>query len=117
MECRKTGTDVHGKNWNMLMNTQCSQCILCGIDCVNRHIHSQIPQSNLAIPTARYQLSHSASLHVYVRNPLLMFSPHFNHSNGGLQALIEYSNRAVSESSNENIARNLVRSQRRDART
>ncbi len=101
----------------MLMDAQCSQCILCGIDCLNRRIHPQIPQPDFAIAAARYQLSHSTSLHVYFRNPLLMFSPHFNHGNGGLQALIEYTNCAVSKSGNEDIARNLIGRQRRDAGT
>ena len=54
---------------------------------------------------------------MYVRNPLLMFSPHFNHSSGGFQALIEYANCAVSKSGDEDIARDLVGRQRGDAGT
>lgn len=107
------GVHIHGKNRGVLMNTQGAQRVLGRLNIVDRLIHSQIPQPDFSVAATRQKLSHPTSLHMDVRNPLLMFSPHLDHGCSRLQALVEYADGTVTETSNEYVACHLIGSQRR----
>lgn len=71
-------------------------------------IHPEVPESDLPVSTAGDQLSKAAALHVDISDPLLVIAPNFHHCRGGLESLIEHSNRAVAESCDEDVAGHLV---------
>ena len=98
------------------MYAQCPQCALGGLHAINRLIHSEIPESDFAITAGRDQLSHAASLHVDVRDPLLMVAPCLYHRSGGFQSLVVDSNSAVAEPSNKYVPGYLIGRQRCNAR-
>lgn len=82
---------------------------------MDRIIHSEIPQSNLTVPASRDQLSQATTLHVDVGYPLLVLTPDLDHGCRRLEALVENTDRPISESCNEDVSGNLIRRQRSDA--
>lgn len=116
-KARTRTRDSHCKNWSMLMDTQSTESILgCGYG-VYWIVHSEIPQSYLAVSTTWDELPHATTLHMYVCDPLLMITPDFDHCCGGFETLIEYTNCSVSKPSNKNIAGDLIRGQGSNTRT
>lgn len=93
------------------MDTQCPKSILGGIDGGQWVVHPEIPQPDLTVAAARNKLPETTTLHVDIRDPLLMLAPDLDHGGGRFQPLIEYTHGAISEASNEYVACNLVRSQ------
>lgn len=65
------------------MNAQRTKRIPGPVDGRNGVIHAQVPESDFAIAAARDQLAETASLHVDVCNPLLVFAPYLDHGRGG----------------------------------
>lgn len=68
----------------MLVDAQGSKSILGGVDGREWIVHSEIPQSNLAIATARDKLPEAPALHVNICDPLLVLAPDLHHRCGGL---------------------------------
>lgn len=97
------------------MNTQSTEGVLSCISSRNWIVHSKIPQPDLSVPATRNQLSQAASLHVDVRNPLLMLTPDLNHGCCWLETLVKDTDSTVAKPSHENIARDLIRCQGSDA--
>ena len=110
--CKEVGSvlhNLHGKHWSVLMDTQSPQCVLGGLDGVDRLVHSKVPKPHFAIAAPRDKFSYSASLHVHVRNPLLMLPPHLDHGSCWFQALIKDTHCTISETGNEYVPCNLIR--------
>lgn len=76
---------------------------------VKRGILADIPKFDLPVATPTNQFSQTSSLHVNVGNPLLMFSPYFDHCHGRFQPLVKDTDRTIPIATNENIAGDLVR--------
>lgn len=91
------------------MHAQCSECILGSINGREWLSHSKIPQTNLSVATTRDQFPQPTALHVDIRYPLFMLTPHFHHGSCRFKTLIEDAHSPVAESSNKNVTRNLVR--------
>ena len=101
----------------MLVNTESAQVVCCRLDGFYTAVHSDVPQLHFSAPAAAHQLSLTAALQMYVRDPLLVFFPDLHHGSCRLLALIVHTNGTVAESSNEDVALNLVRGQRGNARS
>ena len=91
------------------MNAQGPQHVFRRRHGVQRGILADIPQFDLTVAASTDQFSQASSLHMNVGNPLLVFSPNFDHCHGGFQPLVEDPNRTIPIASDENIARDLVR--------
>lgn len=99
------------------MYTQCSKCVLGCVNGGQGLRHSKIPQPDFPISAARDKFSKTTSLHVDIRDPLLMVTPDLDHGRSWLEPLIENTNGSIAESSDKNVTGNLIRGQRRNART
>lgn len=110
------GGDLRGKDWRMLVNAESAQMVCRRLYSLHTAIHSYVPQLDFSASTAADQLSLTAALQVHVRDPLLVFFPDLDHGSCGFLALIVYTNGTITETSNEDVAFDLVRRQRRNAR-
>ena len=98
------------------MNTQGAKCSLGRSDAPYLVRHTNVPQLDLTIAAPTDQFSHTATLHMDVRDPLLMAAVAAYHRFRGLLALIKDLDLAVAESGDKNVASNLIGSQSSDTR-
>lgn len=109
--------DLRGKDRCMLVNAESAQMVCCRLYGLHTAIHSYVPQLDFSASTAAHELSLTAALQVYICNPLLVFFPDLDHGSCRFLALVVHTNGTITETSNEDIAFDLVRCQRGDART
>ena len=93
------------------MNTQRSHSVSGGHNLSDWIIFPNVPELYLPISTPRNKLSKAPTLHVHIRDPLLVLAPAFDHSQLGLFASIENADGAVAVTGTEDIAGYLVRGQ------
>lgn len=90
------------------MHTQRPQSICRRSDLPDWIVLPDIPELHLSIPTSRNQFSKATTLHVYVRDPLLMLAPHFDHSRLGRFPRVEDADSAVAVSGAEDMTGDLI---------
>lgn len=93
------------------MDAQSPKGVLCCVDGGQGVVHTKIPESDLTVTATRDKFTQTATLHMNIGDPLLVFTPNFNHRSARLETLIEDTDRAITETSNEYVTSNLVRGQ------
>jgi hypothetical protein len=93
----------------------CARMRIQGLNRLNRRIHTNVPEPDLAIPGARDEFAHAAALHMDVCDPLLVVAPAFDHGDAGFEALVDEADGAVAEAGSEDVAGDLVGGQGCDA--
>ena len=116
MVWRKTWLNLHCKYWCMFMHTQAPQGIVGRPDGMHGRVMSEIPEFDFSIATTTDQLSRTPSLQVHIGDPLLVLSPNPYHGFARTIALVVYPHCSIAEAGHKDVACNLVRSQRGDAR-
>lgn len=97
------------------MQAQISQGLGGGLDRAHWTVMSKIPYLDLSVATAADELSSTSSLQMYVGDPLLVVPPYFDHRLSWPIPLIVNPHRTIPETSHQDVARDLIRSQRGDA--
>ena len=99
----------------MLMHAQRPQHLPRRLNRPERGIQPNIPQLDLAVPTAADEFAQPPALHVHVGDPLFVFAPGFDHGGAGFEALVEDADDAVAEAGDEDVAGDLVGGEGGDA--
>lgn len=105
---RGKSSDLRCKDRRVLVDAERAEMVSRCLDRLDALVHPNIPQLDLAAAAAAHQLALSAALQMSVGDPLLVFLPHLDHGSGGFLALVVYTNGAVAEARNKNIALHLV---------
>ena len=111
----KEGCHLRSKYRRMLVHTQRPQRILRRPYRMQWLILPDIPKLDLAVSATTNKFPKTTPLQMYVRDPLFVVAPDFDHCHCGAQALVEDTDGAVAVAAHENIAGDLVRSQRGNA--
>ena len=93
------------------MRTCCPQCLAGCVDRPQGLVHPDIPELDFAIAAGGEKLALATTLHVHALDPdsVGLVLPLLDHRLLRSVASIEYSNRPVSKTSDEDIASHLVR--------
>jgi hypothetical protein len=100
----------------MFVDRKRFEIIRSGLDGLDRLVHANVPEFDFAVAAAADEFALAAALEVHVCDPLLVFFPDFDHGCCGLLALVVDADGAVAEAGDEDIAFDLIRGQRCDAR-
>lgn len=70
----------------------------------NLLLPSEIPQLDFAVSTPGDEFTETTALHMYIRDPLIVFAPDFDHGKSGLHALVEDADGAVTVTGDDDVA-------------
>ena len=113
-QCR---SDLHSKYRQVLVCACRSQHIASCPDRLQRLIHTDVPQLDLAIAAGREQFTLPTTLHVDRADPVLVIGvlPLLHHRRLRLLADVENPDSTVTKAGDKNIASHLIRGERGDA--
>lgn len=95
----------------MFVDAQCAQSVRSSLNSLYALVHAYVPQLDFTTSTAAHKLSLTATLQMYIGDPLLVLFPDLYHGGRRFLALVIHADRTITKTRNEHIALDLVRCQ------